>query len=297
MLSVSLPGVGRLLLAAKYAPTISTRPIRSIPARQQHKLPFQSSSFKHEAKWESGRTAASSSDDPSVEGGSLNDENFNDSVILKTIERIKTFFNSADPATKALLLLLIPLTFFVSQSLLWKSLASTVTTSIAEVFAPFTEWFTGSVLEIAKYRMLQVFSLPTTGKLWAVLGIGTIATFVGGAAYRIVAGTTWSDALGKSYFTLNNVPGMDCTTDGTLRSVWVLNLIHVMSLFTFAILVASQAKSLNLNRAKRKRCKREISISKLKRKLKRHESAICVASASSIAIFNSSLNLTAKLTI
>lgn len=158
-------------------------------------------------------------------------------LVTEAINGIKTFWVNADQSSRLLLVMLIPLLWFTSEASFFKAALSNIGGGIQSFLAPVNAWFQDTIFRSASYRLLQVFTLPTTGKLWAVLGIGAICTFLGAAIYRIASGSDWGDAIGKTYFTLNNVPGMDCTSDDTPRGTLVLNLIHILSLFTFAILV------------------------------------------------------------
>jgi hypothetical protein len=53
----------------------------------------------------------------------------------------------------------------------------------------------------------QLFSMPTTGKLLAVLAVAVPVLLAGGFAYKRAMGCTWGEALTKAYHALGNIPG------------------------------------------------------------------------------------------
>ena len=59
----------------------------------------------------------------------------------------------------------------------------------------------------ARYKFLQLFALPTYGKMLAVIVIALPALAVGAALYHTAVRCSWSEALMKSYQVLNNCPG------------------------------------------------------------------------------------------
>eukprot|EP00798_Chlamydomonas_sp_ICE-L_P010829 gene10829-16915_t len=150
-------------------------------------------------------------------------------------------WEKANTKTRIMVACAIPAAWIITTSALWASMMKFIGDIlwpvVGPVLSPVTTYISENILDVAQYRMLQVFSLPTTGKLWAVFAVGAPVVFLGGWAYRLVTGESWGDSVAKSYFTLNNVPGMDCTTDENPMGGFVLNCIHIFSLFTFAILV------------------------------------------------------------
>lgn len=49
----------------------------------------------------------------------------------------------------------------------------------------------------------------------------------------------------KTYFVLNNVPGTDITSESSKTAVVVLNVVHIASVFTFAVLVGVLADDIS----------------------------------------------------
>mmetsp|Transcript_26032 Transcript_26032/g.70499 ORF Transcript_26032/g.70499 Transcript_26032/m.70499 type:complete len:776 (-) Transcript_26032:2042-4369(-) len=93
-----------------------------------------------------------------------------------------------------------------------------------------------SRMEVLKYRVLQTFTLPGLGKLLAILAVGMPTVVLGGAAYRQATGEGWAVAVAKAYYVLNKVPSEVSKENRQVASI-VLNLIHVASIGTFAVLV------------------------------------------------------------
>jgi hypothetical protein len=72
-----------------------------------------------------------------------------------------------------------------------------------------------------EYKFLQLFSLPTYGKLLAVMAIVLPVLTLGSALYHAAVNCSWSEAVTRSYQVLNNCPGnqgvgscMQCLNSG-----------------------------------------------------------------------------------
>ena len=59
----------------------------------------------------------------------------------------------------------------------------------------------------AVYMLLQLLTMNIMTKLLALVILGTPFVAVGGLLYKQASGSTWREALFKSYAVLQNVPG------------------------------------------------------------------------------------------
>ncbi|KAI8465303.1 MAG: hypothetical protein J3K34DRAFT_461471 [Monoraphidium minutum] len=94
-----------------------------------------------------------------------------------------------------------------------------------------------SAPEAVRYRVLKLFSMPTTGKLAAVLAVSIPVVLLGGLAYKTAMGCSWGQALTKAYHVMGNCPGVDITQEQSRTALLVINAVYLMGLMSFAVVL------------------------------------------------------------
>lgn len=90
---------------------------------------------------------------------------------------------------------------------------------------------------VLEYKLLELFSMPTAGKVLAILAVTIPLTLIGGECYRRAAGVTMEDALWKAYNVLSDTPGADIIAEKNWRATVVTHTIFLAGTFTFAVLL------------------------------------------------------------
>jgi hypothetical protein len=68
------------------------------------------------------------------------------------------------------------------------------------------------------YRTMELFALPTYGKVLAVIAVAMPVLLLGSALYKRAIGCSWGEALTTSYSVLNNCPGKLASRPTSCRS-------------------------------------------------------------------------------
>ncbi|GBF95117.1 ion channel POLLUX [Raphidocelis subcapitata] len=85
-----------------------------------------------------------------------------------------------------------------------------------------------------KYRVLQLFAMPTVGKLMAVLAVAVPVVLAGGFAYKRAMGVPWGQALTKAYHVMGNCPGIDITQEEKTSGLLISNAVYLAGMLGFA---------------------------------------------------------------
>ncbi|GBF96827.1 hypothetical protein Rsub_09683 [Raphidocelis subcapitata] len=87
-----------------------------------------------------------------------------------------------------------------------------------------------------RYRVLQLFSMPTTGKLLAVLAVAVPVLLVGGLAYKAAMNCTWQEAITKAYHAMGNVPGT-IAKEQSKAAMFIVNAVYLAGIMSFAVVL------------------------------------------------------------
>lgn len=87
------------------------------------------------------------------------------------------------------------------------------------------------------YKVLQVFSMPTMGKVVALLITVVPVVIVGSWLYKSLTGISWREAAFKIYIVLSNSPGADVTQEERARAGVLVNFLYMIGLLSFAVLL------------------------------------------------------------
>ncbi|KAL3146236.1 hypothetical protein ABBQ32_002939 [Trebouxia sp. C0010 RCD-2024] len=87
------------------------------------------------------------------------------------------------------------------------------------------------------YQAQRLLTMNIMTKLLALVILGTPFVVVGGLLYKQASGSSWREALFKSYAVLQNVPGADATVEPNYKASLVINSIFQLGLLTFAVVL------------------------------------------------------------